>query len=248
MEMTAFPTVRQTGILAFLLIATTLLSGFLAQAHAVVVPNDLTSVEGNSGVGGGLNTRYQQVYAASDFTGAIFISEIAFRPTEGSLPLAPMTITGVRFDLSTTSASPDNLSTTFAANVGADNTTVFSGNWTRSSASTGPAGGPLDFDIILTLTTPFLYDPALGNLLLDVRNPSSQLLFTGIYDAHVEVGDAVSVISGDVNATTGQVGFAGGGSIGLVTRFSAVSVPEPGTLTLLAIGGLLFAMKKGSRR
>jgi hypothetical protein len=52
--------------------------------------------------------------------------------------------------LSTTSANPNALSTTFANNIGADDTVVFgAGALALSSAFTGPAGGPKNFDIVI---------------------------------------------------------------------------------------------------
>src|SRR6185369_12646824 len=61
---------------------------------------------------------------------------------------------------------------TFAQNVGTNDTVVFSGAIQLSSQFTGPAGGPKAFDMVVPLTTPFLFDPAQGNLLVDVRNYS----------------------------------------------------------------------------
>ena len=58
-----------------------------------------------------------------------------------------------------------------------------------SSAFTGPTGGPKDFDIVINFTTPFLYNPFLGNLLLDVRNFGGGL--TTQFDAQFTAGDAV---------------------------------------------------------
>ena len=60
------------------------------------------------------------------------------------------------------------LSTTFASNVGPDNTLVFSG----SGVVTGPAcaaPGPCPFGDTMTFTTPFLYNPANGPLLIDLQ-------------------------------------------------------------------------------
>jgi hypothetical protein len=58
---------------------------------------------------------------------------------------------------------------TFADNLGADNTLVFNGtlNWATGNLP-GP-GNTRQFDIVFRCTTPFLYDPAAGNLLLDTQ-------------------------------------------------------------------------------
>ena len=62
--------------------------------------------------------------------------------------------------LSTTSKDWNNLSATFASNIGPDNQTVFSGNLAQSWS--------FPKTMTITLTTPFLYDPSKGNLLMDV--------------------------------------------------------------------------------
>ena len=72
--------------------------------------------------------------------------------------------------LALTTASPNALNATFAANVGADDAVVFGpGPLTISSAFTGPPAGPKDFDVLIPLDRTFPYDPSQGNLLLDVR-------------------------------------------------------------------------------
>src|SRR5205823_5411530 len=71
--------------------------------------------------------------------------------------------------LSTTSKAAGSLSTTYASNVGPDVKTVFATTPTSpysfTTAFTGPAGGPKSFDEVVTLTTPFLYDPAARNII-----------------------------------------------------------------------------------
>lgn len=138
--------------------------------------------------------------------------------------MSSSTFTNIRIDLSTTSAEPDNLSTTFANNVGADDTVVYSGELKISTAMTRAAGMPYDFDIVINLTTPYLYDPDAGNLLLDVRNYHTASV--GALDAHTITGDGVSRVysrsSGTVNSASGYAD-----SLGLITRFTATPVPEP---------------------
>lgn len=229
-----------------------------AQAATVVVPNGLASIEGNSNNGFPFNLgaqRYQQVFAASDFASLSepqLITQIAFRP-DGSVgnPFSS-TISNVLINLSTTSVAPDGLSTTFANNNGADNTTVFSGSLPLSSADTGSAAGPKDFDIVINLQDPFLYNPSLGNLLLDVKNFSGER--TTQFDAQSSGGDSVSRIfsvTGNVNSSTGRMD-----SLGLVTQFTTASVPTPvpeptsvmGLLAMSILGAGSRLLRKQQRK
>lgn len=129
-----------------------------------------------------ISQRYQQVSAASEFLAAgveVLITQIAFRPDARIFGVPadfakPFTTTFADIDirLSTTPRGVDDLSLTFAENVGADVQLVHGGPLTISSADVGPDDGPKVFDILINLTTPFVYRPGLGNLLLDPRNVS----------------------------------------------------------------------------
>src|SRR6266567_4762357 len=204
------------------------LSVAVSQVGVIVVPNSLAGVEGNLnngspfGIDGiGIATqRYQQVYSASQFGSGGLITQISFRPDGPGGGGFSFTISNIRIDLSTTSQAPDGLSTTFANNVGADDTTVFSGPLSLSSSFTGPAGGPKAFDITINLMIPFPYSPGSGNLLLDVRNFSGRTaaLFSS-FDAEGTFGDSISRI---YSTSSNGVGDATGtaDSIGLVTQFT----------------------------
>jgi hypothetical protein len=50
---------------------------------------------------------------------------------------------------------------------------VFNGSLHLSSQFTGPAVGPKDMDIVVHFQKPFAYNPANGNLLLDVITRSA---------------------------------------------------------------------------
>ena len=239
-----------------------------ACAQLIVVPNSAAATEGDGGLyspfsyPGGYSKRYQQVYDASQFsalnpTGGL-ITQILFRPDANFGSAFSSTLPSIRIDLSTTTASEGTLSTTFASNVGVDDIIVYGGPTgsplALSSSFTGPAGGPKAFDIVITLTTPFFYDPALGNLLLDVRNG-----FGGestMFDAVTPSGDGVARVYtasnfSNVNTPTADTSD----TLGLVTAFTTIAVPavpEPSTFwgAMLSVGGaILFAFchRKRSR-
>jgi len=241
-----------------------------AQAGTFVVPNNLATTEGNTANSFPFNIsstcfscplysqRYQQVYSASDFSslsGLQQITQILFRPDAYAGSAFSSTLSNIQINLSTTSKAPDFLSTTFANNVGSDDTVVFSGPLSLSSAFTGPEDGPMDFDIVINLSTPFLYDPQAGNLLLDVRNFGGGI--TTFFDAQSQSGDSMSRVytsgSQDVNSATGSAD-----SVGLVTKFVTISratppariVPEPSSvLSLLTVGAMAVASAfKGKKK
>jgi len=239
----------------FTLLGALLLLGAINPAHAivptVVVPNSARTTEGGTNNSYPFNItpfglpsqRYQQVYAASQFGGGGLITQIIFRPDAFAGNAFTSTLPDIQIDLSNTSAADDGLSTTFANNVGSNDTVVFArGPLMLSSAFTGPPNGPKDFDIVITLTTPFFYNPAMGNLLLDVRNFGGGS--TCSFDAVFTPADGVSRVfsTTNVNATTGNTD-----TLGLVTGFNIV--PEPGTVALLLVGGgTLLAWFGGCRR
>ncbi len=217
----------------------------------IAVPGDLASVEGNAALGYPLNIgffnfssqRYQQVYDASQFTlmpGGGYITAISFR-VNGTLGPFTSTLPDVQLDLSTTPKTPGGLSLTFADNIGADDTVVYRRGALTLSGSGG--GKPNPFDVTITLTTPFHYNPAQGNLLLDMRNfgggQTTQL------DATSQYGDILSRVFTDVSGVNSAVAD-GSANSGLVTQFT-VEAPEPSTTALLALG-LAVLLRVGHRK
>lgn len=228
-----------------------LLAALSAQAVVIVAPNSFAAAAGPTGnciPGTGClgQDRYQQVFASSQFaalSGPELITQIAFRRDEGSTP-SPFShiFSNLAIRLSTTSAAPDGLSPTFAANQGADITVVRSGALTLSSASSGSVG-PQPFDIVIALTTPFLYAPSAGNLLLDWQNIGGESFgFGGVFYDAVFATDSVSrLFAGPSGATTGSAD-----TVGLIAQFSTqpAQAPEPGTVALLGLGLLAFGMRR----
>lgn len=162
-----------------------------AQAGAVdvVVPAAQATAPGNGqstlplrnyGTGG---SRFQQLHDASTLTGFAgphTITRIAFRARQTpflSFIGNRVSVSNIRVQLSTTSRVSDTtaangLSGQFADNIGSDVVTVYSGQLTLMTAFTGsPTPGPFDYSI--TLQTPFTYNPAEGNLLVDFLIPDT---------------------------------------------------------------------------
>lgn len=191
-----------------------------ALAQTLVVPGSLANVEGNNGMDAPFTSapfRQQQVYAGGEFgMTPTTITGLAFRPSESGGAFGPTTFPNMTITLSTTTAMPDMLDTTFANNVGMDVATVFMGDLTLSSAKTGCPPFPCDFDINIPLQNNFAFDPTVmgNNLLLDVTNPTGAI--STFIDAEGLAADSISVLQ-SINPTsvTGT-----NRTIGLVTQFS----------------------------
>ena len=166
--------VRGVGF-AFLL-AALLGSCVMTQLHAqvVVVPNAQATNDGNARATtptGAALVRAMRIFDAAQFaalSGPSFLTQFVWRPDRILGQSGPHSV-NLRIYASTTTRSVAGLSMTFADNLGADNTLVFNGtlNWTTGNLP-GP-GNTRQFDIVFPCTTPFLYDPAAGNLLLDTQ-------------------------------------------------------------------------------
>jgi hypothetical protein len=208
-----------------------------AQGTTVFVPGGLAYMEGNSSsadlfVNG--SARMVQVYSASEFNffGAPSgrIDEIAFRLESGTGAAAGSW--GVNIGLSTTTREPDSLSPVFDENGGADGVSVRLGTVLFIATNTGIS--PRPFEIRIPFTTPFFYDPSKGNLAVSIVTSGTRDL---LLDAQLASGDSIGRVYGP-NALSGTVD-----SLGLVTRFEIVPVPEPSILAIGAIGLLFLCVR-----
>ncbi len=191
--------------------------------------------------------RYQQVYDASAFGSSLpgggMISGIGFA-SDGIFGRSFAARLDVEIILSVTPREPDQLSTIFADNVGANVLTVLP----RSLVLVTCSGAGQSFGI--SFANPYFYNPAQGNLLLEVRDYSQQSIpgdpFTRVsaMDAQNTFGDTVSrVFAYDVSATTGTAD-----TFGLLTILPITPVPEPATWLLLLSGVAIGAVRRLRRR
>lgn len=215
----------------------------MAYGATIVVPGADASTEGDTNNGFPFNIaafnntssqRYQQVYSSTQFgSGPILITGIDFRPDASFGAAFSSTLPNISIDLSTTAAAVGGLSLTFASNIGSNDTVELpSGPLSLSSADTGPVGGPKNFDIAINFTTPFLYDPSKGNLLLEVVNSGGGS--TTPFDADGTSNVVSRIWANDASSAT-ATDFD---SQGLVTQFvfrSTTAVPEPGLPVLCGI-------------
>lgn len=243
------------AIIRLLPILAVLLLPRAASAISIVIPGAYASTEGEFenefpfGIAGNCfgcpesSQRYQQVYSSADFLGfgPVLITRFAFRPDGDQGEAFDATLPNVQISFSTTSKTWDGLSAVFADNIGTDEQVVFDGPLTLSSADTG--SGPRAFDISIDLANPFLYDPSLGNLLLDVRNFDGRptTYFDAVWGGNQETSRVVTwsgddgTLDLDVTSPAGLVD-----KNALVTQFTFTPVPEPGTFSL--VGVALFCL------
>jgi hypothetical protein len=185
---------------------------------------------------------YQQVYRGSRFPSPVVISAVSFtfNPQFIGAPNIASTVTSAfSLGLSTTTAGPVSLSSRYADNIGSDRSRVFAG--TIAGVATEP------FSFRIPFETPFAYDPAAGNLLLDVIirqnvTPRDQL-FPFAFGTSFDMGRVFNLF--------GNSPAAADENRGLLTRFEvATPTPEPASAVLVGIclAGFLAASRRRRER
>ena len=152
------------------------LSGFqftAAQDLRIVSPKDYAELEGEGAL---LESccpslfRFQQIFPSEDFDGlpdgGALLTGFAWRP-DADMVNSPreITLSNTVFRFSTTGM--ERPSTTFAENIGDDETTVRSGTFTVSTENQLTPHGTKEFDYVTEFDSPFFYNPSAGNLLWD---------------------------------------------------------------------------------
>jgi hypothetical protein len=177
----------------------------------------------------GSGTRFQEAYAAADFTGlgVMSISGVNFYDGSGTFRSGTYDIY-----LSTITAGIDTLSTTnFDSNLGLNNVLFASLTLSGTAPST------------LTFTgTPFTFDSGAGNLLLDIRISNAAGEGTAYFASR---NDATGIFSRYHDFGSMSIGY------GLVTGFdytTGETVPEPASGLLVGIGAIALGVVLRRRR
>jgi hypothetical protein len=191
----------------------------------------------------------QSIHSSTVFnalpTGGATLTEISFRP-DGAVQIGEQAMFGrIQISLSVTQVNPLGLSNTFADNVTGTPIVVYDSSWSATVVNEDPPGSDTrPFDFRIPLQTPYDYDPADGNLLLDrIFEPLVGITNAGLFDV---ADDGTTDNQGTWSAPLGvDSPVSNGGRFAAVTEF--VFVPEPSTL-LLAMFGIANAYCYRRRR
>jgi hypothetical protein len=182
--------------------------------------------------------RYQQLYAASRFPGPVWIDALRFENGSSARQGSPAFVGAGEYlvRLGVTPRAENALAPDFDANAAGPLTTFLSGS---------VVGGSLRL-----VGTPFRFDPARGNLLLDVTVLSqTPLTSLGLDFSRSDADGASRVFNTFPLPFTPSVVRAD--ELGLITTFEtrAAVLPEPATPALVAAGlGALAAAQRKSRQ
>jgi hypothetical protein len=211
-------------------------------AATLVAPNENTNLPGSAAqfpfAPSGL--RYQNVYNASEFVNAMpeggLITHIAFRIDESDRSSFSAFIPDIEIHMSTSPATAQRLSQTFSENHGPDETIVFPRG--RIDFMVTPRNsGANPFHLRFPLAAPFLYDPRLGSLAVDlfVYQEGSRRLYT---DA--SAGEHAVARYGSLELPSSEFGRSA-----LVLELQFTPVPEPAPVVIIIFGlGTLFLIRK----
>ena len=173
---------------------------------------------------------YQQIYSSTLFPTAGWITQVAFMDAGLSL-MADVSWKFDFFGLGVTARTPASPGTDFASEA-TDVSVHFAGSRITPTA---------DFDLLITLPAPFYYDPALGNLLLDLTIYNGQRVGRNSAASNFTVDNGTADM-GRIYRVNGAIVSAP--NQGLVTRFTVNPVPEPATSALLFLGAALCTSRR----
>jgi hypothetical protein len=201
----------------------------------IVSPSAYKDVEGLGSVGEDCCDpyRFQQVFPAADFAALgnkpHWLVGFTVRPDQSLTSPRTVRFPDNEVRLSTTQRGPDNLSSVFADNLGSDVMQFYRGPLNLVADAQGPGPGPREFyhaDFPAGVT-PFLYDPRQGNLLFDA------IAWQG--ESPSDRGDKVLGIRTSLYSFLSSSSMQGIRDSASVFQFTFVPVPEPSSITLLAV-------------
>ena len=223
-----------------------------AQTQFIVTPDGFENTDA-SGISQGrpfnsAGDRFQQIYSSDFFDGPTLITEVRFRAANPANSFRPDAITAsdsvITFSTSQSAANAGGIAGAYDTNLGLDATVVRTGSLTLDRGGSNTSG-PQPFDPGFVLDTPFLFNPALGNLLLDIFIPDAATVSASSGFGAVEDLDLVTD-QPDIDGVASKTGEFGANSSGLVTQFTGttVAVPEPTMVAAGLLGGGLLLLRR----
>ncbi|MFO1078538.1 MAG: hypothetical protein U1E73_12515 [Planctomycetota bacterium] len=174
----------------------------LAQS-TVIIPAPAAAAAGDSSNAfpwgtsalGWAGLRLMAVYGAVNFTSQninfpVIITGLKWRPDDGAPVLTGGTFATSTILMSTSSTGWGGVTTNYATNHGPDLTTVYQGAVTHTPTPGAASWTQQSWCVDVQLATPFLYDPAAGDLVIDVDYPASS--FSGGAVGQMDVQSANS--------------------------------------------------------
>jgi len=255
------------------------------------IPNGTATRAGNtsnafpwgSDAAGWPGLRLMAVYGSVNFTAAtppitvpIVISRLKWRVQDGTQSWSGGTFATASVSLSTAAVSWSSVTTNFATNHGPDLTLAYQGPVTVVGGTSNGVGVVPPYVVDIHLTTPFVYDPSHGDLVIDVDYPgftnftggapgqmdvegtgsnSSRIYASSFYPAAngttVNHGPVVELeylpASGYASFTTYGQGCGGGAPPGLYELFSASPNDLANTgITMFYSGGAYVVVQGAS--
>ncbi|MCA9152341.1 MAG: hypothetical protein KDA92_23725 [Planctomycetales bacterium] len=211
-----------------------------AQEPTIVLPPGMDATFGNDF--GDVPTeprRVQWLYASEyfvDFNGPVSITSLAWRPNERS---GSITSIDEDFSLRLSTSPVSSLRMAYEQNVGDDVREVYHG----ALSIVSPANPSMeDFLLRVVFDEPFIYDPRVGDLLVDG-------VFEGFdqpwrVDNQELSGSAIRLVVGSPISSQGTYPW----SILAAMQFTATAVPEPVSPCVTGIVFLAIAVGQRSRR
>ncbi len=178
---------------------------------------------------------FQQVYSYSLFSSTNTIYALAFSSSAHTGGTDSATLSGsASITLSTTATlsagSPGSWS---LSNEGADKLVVFSGAFTTAVRHNST------FDITFEFSTPFVYDPSAGNLLVDFA-----WLSTPTTDGTLGLSASYGSTLVGSNSRTAQYGNFGAANTGVATQFTITPEPQSWLLASTMLLGLSCLVRR----
>jgi hypothetical protein len=218
------------------------------EAIKVISPPSTATAEGDSSITPSRNPlRIQYLIPASDFAGLPpsnrHLVAFNFRADSSQTQPVDWTIPHERIWMSTTSRN--SLTTVFDDNHGSNKTLVFDGTMQYPFIGTGPAAGPRDFANGRHLQTPFYYDPAQGNLLIELRDLDKNYPVPAAIDLVTIPSSNIRTLLNDGNANAA----AGTPVPNIVAPMQfEFAVPEPSAFALAGVTLVCSIVSRRKRR